>query len=160
MGNSAAFAQAVTGKTATVNLSGTVPSSLTMTVTPITANTSALPLTPGTSTTSTYIKIATITSASTNSAGGLKVNVTSSWLLESAGKTPIPITQFAEGPISSSIPWSGGPVSIYATKPLDYTYSVAAGPADDQSVYIGYSVPANQAPGLYTGSITFTATDN
>jgi len=157
MANSAAFA----GTTATVPLSGTVPSSLTITVTPITANTSALPLTPGTSYSATAggtdIKIATITAASTNSPGGLKVTATGNGRLVS-GTNFIGLSELSEN-IGSSATSSQQGRSFAAGSSFSFdlfkTVSSTAGSAPDSSIFIGYSVPANQAPGTYTGSITF-----
>jgi len=77
-----------------------VGSSLTITVTPITATTSALPLTPGTATNtslSSLVKIATLTAASTNSPNGLTVKVTSTGLLVS-GSNSIALTHLGEAP--------------------------------------------------------------
>ena len=159
MGNSAVFAQSVTGKTATVNLSGTVPSTLTITVTPTAAATN-LPLILGDLYTPTKLfRIATITAASTNSPNGLKVTVTSNGLLQS-GANSIAFVGFGEGSTALNGPSNYGFFSTYISNPLQVTKSTLAGSAPDSNIFIGYSVPANQAPGTYTGSITFTATDN
>jgi hypothetical protein len=83
--NSSAFA----GTTGTVNLSGTVPSSLTISVGTMSTATS-LALSPGTY---SNVKVGVVTGASTNSANGLKVVLSSTWALTSAsGGNPIPIT--------------------------------------------------------------------
>ena len=74
--NSSAFA----GTTGKVDLSGTVPSSLSLTVA---ASTSAasLDLTPGL--TYSDVKVATLSGARTNGTAGLKVFVSSTWVLTS-----------------------------------------------------------------------------
>ena len=78
MTKAAAFA----GPTATVNLSGTVPASLPITVSP-TSTSASIPLTPGNA--YTGIKIAAISGLLTSSGNGLKVIVTSAsnWRLVS-----------------------------------------------------------------------------
>jgi hypothetical protein len=81
--NSSAFA----GTTGTVNLSGTVPSSLTISVGTMSTATS-LALSPGTY---SNVKVGVVTGASTNSANGLKVVLSSTWALRSGGNS-IPIT--------------------------------------------------------------------
>jgi type 1 fimbria pilin len=80
MANSPAFADTKTG---TVNLSGTVATSLAMTVTPL-SNATSLAMLPGVN----YqdVKIGNITGATTNSANGFKVTVNSTWRFVSGGK--------------------------------------------------------------------------
>ncbi|MCX5965833.1 MAG: hypothetical protein NT070_22705 [Cyanobacteria bacterium] len=147
--NSPAFA----GTTGKVDLSGTVPSSLAITVTP-TSSATSMNLTPG-----SYrgVKIADITNASTNSPNGFKIIVTSSGLLVS-GANSIPLIVFVEKSPTTGI-GSGGAFSAYIANPLAVTKITSAGSAPDSSIEIGYDVPSNQAPGTYAGSITFTASD-
>ena len=148
--NSSAFA----GTTGKVDLSGTVPSSLSLTVA---ASTSAasLALSPGTY---SNVKVGVVTGASTNSANGLKVVLSSSWALTS-GSNSIAITNIGEAPgtAATSGTLSPPPVGNYT---LMSTRTSASGNATDSSIFIAYTVPTGQAPGTYTGSITFTASDN
>jgi hypothetical protein len=154
--NSPAFA----GTTGKVDLSGTVPSTLAITVTP-SANATSLSMNPG----NTYsnVKIGTLTGATTNSTNGLKVVLTSSsnWRLTS-GSNFIPITVISEAqgsnatsPTKDNITGSLGG----GGHTLSVTNTSAAGSATDSSIFISYDVFPDQAAGTYTGSITFTASD-
>jgi hypothetical protein len=157
MGNSAVFA----GTTGTVNLSGTVTSSLTITVTP-TATATALNLAPGTNltfATSNMAKIATITSLSTNSANGLKVVASTSGTLVS-GANSIAVTSYGSAGVATAVVPTGSSLLSTFTAANGYIVTSAAGSAPDYAIFIGYTVPANQPQGIYTGSITFTAVDN
>ena len=149
MANLPAFA----GTTGKVDLSGTVPSTLTITVTP-SNNASALTLSPGSY---SDIKVGAITGASTNSANGLYVTLSSSWRLTS-GSNSIAITKVGDGASSSSSPSASilNPTTVFNTI---YTRTSAAGTALDSNIFISYTVPSGQAPGAYTGSITFNAID-
>ena len=71
--------------TATVNLSGSIPYTLQMTLNPTTGGDS-LDLSVG----QRSVKIATITGATTNSENGLKVNISKSSLTSSTGLYPFP----------------------------------------------------------------------
>ena len=155
MTKAAAFA----GPTATVNLSGTVPASLPITVSP-TSTSASIPLTPGNA--YTGIKIATISGLSTSSVNGLKVIVTSAsnWRLVS-GSNFIEFGGLGEAlGTNATSPTSMRSPSHYDSNPLQLTRSSSAGNASDSSIFISYTIPPNQAPGTYTGSITFTVTDN
>ena len=90
--NSPAFAQS----TGTINLSGNIPYSLSLTLNGATAgNTNTtLSLNPGQ--TYTAVKIGTISGASSNSPNGLRVSVQSSWTLTSSTGGTIPISKFGE----------------------------------------------------------------
>ena len=149
--NSSAFA----GTTGTVNLSGTVPSSLSLTVA---ASTSAasLALSPGTY---SNVKVGVVTGASTNSANGLKVVLSSSWALTS-GSNSIAITNIGEAAGTAATSSTGNQPSPVGNYTLIGTRTSASGNATDSSIFIAYTVPTGQAPGTYTGSITFTASDN
>ncbi len=148
MANSPAFADT----TGTVNLSGTVPSTLTITVNSLTAAAS-LDLSPG----NRDAKIATITGASTNSPNGLVITVTSSnnYRLVSGNNSISFATRSAAGATASQFTHDVGTSNWV----LQQTVSTSPGPAPDSSIFISYSVPAGQAPGTYSGSITFTASD-
>ena len=160
--NSSAFA----GTTGKVDLSGTVPSSLEITVTPTSSATSMV-FNPGNN---TYdLKIANITGAATNSPNGLKVTVLSSWRLQSTSTSDyITIMAFAE---SSCIVYQGSASisnkrriqdnNLQSNVPFDLaiTNTNVAGAAQDSSLYISYNIYALAPAGTYTGSITFTATD-
>jgi hypothetical protein len=151
--NSSAFA----GTTGTVNLSGTVPSSLTISVGTMSTATS-LALSPGTY---SNVKVGVVTGASTNSANGLKVVLSSTWALTSAsGGNPIPITNIGDATGSTATSVSGNQPSPTGTYTLTSTRTTVSGNANDSSIFIAYTVPNGQAPGTYTGSITFTASDN
>jgi hypothetical protein len=155
MMNAAAFA----GTTATINLSGTIPAALPITVSP-TSTSASIPLTPGNA--YTGIKIAAISGLLTNSSNGLKVTVTSAsnWRLVS-GSNFIEFGGLGEAlGTNATSPTSMRSPSHYDSNPLQLTRSSSAGNASDSSIFISYTIPPNQAPGTYTGSITFTVTDN
>ena len=155
MMNAAAFA----GPTATVNLSGTVPAALPITVSP-TSTSASIPLTPGNA--YTGIKIAAISGLLTNSRNGLKVTVTSAsnWRLVS-GSNFIVLDRLGESQgANATSPTSLQLPSYYDSNPLQLTTSASTGNASDSSIFVSYTIPPDQAPGTYTGSITFTATDN
>jgi hypothetical protein len=149
--NSPAFA----GTTGTVNLSGTVPSSLTISVNSNPANAN-LALSPGTY---SNVKVGTITGASTNSANGLKVVASSTWTLTS-GSNSIPITSVGDAPGAAATTATVNSTSPSGNVTLQTTKTIASGDASDSSLFIGYTVPTGQAAGTYKGSITFTASDN
>jgi hypothetical protein len=154
MANSPAFA----GTSGTVDLSGTVPSNLTITVTSNPANAN-LTLTPGTY---TNVKIGVITGASTNSANGLKVVASSNWKLTSASSTSIyiPITTVGDAPGAAATTATFNSTSPSGAITLQTTKTIGSGAASDSSLFIGYTVPSGQAAGTYSGSITFTTSDN
>ena len=149
--NSSAFA----GTTGTVNLSGTVASSLAISVTP-NASATSLALSPGTY---SNVKVGAITGASTNSANGLKVVASSTWTLTS-GSNSIPITSIGDAPGAAATTATVNSTSPSGAITLQTTKTTASGTAPDSSLFIGYTVQSNQATGSYTGSITFTASDN
>jgi hypothetical protein len=158
--NSPAFADT----TGTVNLSGTVPSTLSLTVTPA-ANVGALQLTPGA--TYTGIKIATL-SASSNAEAGLRVTASSpsDWLLLCVPYAYwIPITKLGEAATTSATSPAIVKDVVLAYPSPSYTLDTTKSDfrltaAPDSSIFISYSVP-NTAPSCtYTASITFTAYDN
>ena len=151
MANSPAFA----GTTGTVNLSGTLVSTLSISVVSQ-ASASSLNLTPG----NTYsdVKIAWLYGGRTNSAAGLKVLVSSTWVLTSGSNT-IPITNIGDAPDSSSVATTKA-VTSNTPYTLNVTKTTGLGNAPDSNIFIDYSVPLGQVPGAYTGSITFTAYDN
>jgi hypothetical protein len=152
MANSSAFA----GTTGTVNLSGTVASSLTISV-GTTATATSLALSPGTY---TNVKVGVVTGASTNSANGLKVVLSSSWALTS-GSNSIAITNIGDSVNTTATTRThgtqGSPTGDYT---LVNTKTSVSGNANDSSIFIAYTVPSGQAAGTYAGSITFTASDN
>jgi hypothetical protein len=145
MANSSAFA----GTTGTVNLSGTVPYTLQMTLNPTTGGDS-LDLSVG----RRIVKIATITGAATNSENGLKVNVSTSPLISSTSGGTIVFTvgdAVGANALADRVRIADGE--------LNYTTSNARGPAPDSSIFIFYNVGGEVPPGTYTGSVTFTVTD-
>ena len=154
--NSPAFADT----TGTVNLSGTIPAALPITVSPAPAS-GSLTLTP--SNAYTPIKIATISGLSTSSVNGLKVIVTSAsnWRLVS-GSNFIAFDGLGEalGADATSSTASMRSPNYYDSNSLQLTRSSSAGNASDSSIFVSYTIPPDQAPGTYTGSITFTVTDN
>jgi len=150
--NSPAFA----GTTGKIDLSGTVGTGLSMTVNSIGGG--SLDLSPGNH---PDVKIGTITDASTNSASGLKVTVSSSWKLVS-GSNSIYIIDFADAQHATA----STPGSRINRKPsegesivVNFTNTNQAGSAYGSSYWISYIVPNGQAAGTYTGSLTFTASD-
>ena len=157
--NSPAFA----GTTGTVNLSGTVPSTLTLTVTPL-SNAATLQLTPGVN--YSGVKIATLSSASTNSGGGLRVVASGTWKLASNSNASdtISITTLGEAATTTATLANAAKSQGIAVGNNHYAISTTgttvAGNGTDSSIFIGYNVPANIPAGTYTGSITFTAFDN
>lgn len=147
MASTAAFA----GTTGTVNLSSSVPSNLSITVTPLAAA-GSLNLAP--LATVANVQVATI-AASTNSALGLKVTPTSTGLL-SSGLNTITYTigeAFTTGADLTVASVTDGTALIK-------THSSASGTARESAISVSYTVPAGQAPGVYTGFISFTAVDN
>ncbi|MEI6331059.1 MAG: hypothetical protein WCP16_17600 [Pseudanabaena sp. ELA645] len=152
MANSAAFA----GTSGTVTVTGNVASIMSMTVT-ASDSSASLELIPGTD--YSNVKIATLTGVSTNGAGGLKVSASSNWVLTSGSDT-IPITKIGDSLTSASTATTKATPSTSVASILNITKSTAGGNADSSNVYIDYSVSSTQAKGTYTGSITFTATDN
>jgi len=151
-----AISPAFAGTTGKVDLSGTVPSTLTITVTP-SSNSASLDLSPG----SRIVKIGTITGATTNSATGLKVTATSSWKLVS-GANVIAIGNFYQASGATATTHTMNHDSALPDGQaieLGYTKSTSSGLAPDSSIFIYYNVPSTQAAGNYTGSITFTAAD-
>ncbi|NMF61237.1 hypothetical protein [Pseudanabaena yagii] len=155
MTKAAAFA----GPTATVNLSGTVPAALPITLSPA-PDAGSLTLTPGNA--YTGIKIAAISGLLTNNRNGLKVTVTSAsnWRLVS-GSNFIEFGGLGEAlGANSTSPTSMQLPNYYDSNPLQLSRSSSTGNASDSSIFISYTIPPNQAPGTYTGSITFTVTDN
>ena len=151
MANSPAFA----GTTGKVDLSGTVPSNLTITVNSNPANAN-LVLAPGAY---ANVKVATITGASTNSASGLKVVLSSTWALTS-GSNSIAITNIGDAPTAAATSVAGNQPSPTGNYTLVSTRTIASGDATNSSIFIAYTVPNGQAAGTYKGSITFTASDN
>jgi hypothetical protein len=153
--NSPAFAQA----TGTINLSGNIPYSLSLTlngVTPGDTNTT-LSLNPG----QTYaaVKIGTISAATSNSPNGLRVSVSSNWTLTSSTGGIIAISSFGE---TSNIDMNGSRVEKTpppSTFDLTYTTSSAAGNAPHSGFFITYTVPTSAPPGNYAAAILFAAID-
>jgi hypothetical protein len=159
MANSPAFAD-TTGK---VDLSGTVPSTLAVTVSP-SAGASSLDLSPGTR----IAKIGTITGVATNSPSGLKVTATSTWKLVRSGAqaTDVAIGVLnvyqASGASATVHTWQlDSAPQVNQAIELIYTKSTGPGSAPDSSFFIALNLPTNYTypAGTYTGSITFTATD-
>ena len=150
--NSPAFA----GTTGKIDLSGTVPAALSMTVNSIGAG--SLDLSPGNH---QDVKIGTITDASTNSPSGLKVTVSSSWKVVS-GSNSIYIYDFADAQHADA-PTPGSRIGRQPSEGesivVNFTNTNEAGSAYGSSYWISYNVPDGQAAGTYTGSITFTASD-
>ena len=151
MANSPAFA----GTTGKVDLSGTVPSNLTITV-GSTSTATSLPLSPGTY---SNVKVGVVNGASTNSANGLKVVLSSTWALTSGGNS-IPITNIGEAAGTTATSGTVNQASPTGNYTLLSTKTTTSGNATDSSIFIAYTVPNGQAAGTYTGSITFTASDN
>ncbi|NMF61235.1 hypothetical protein [Pseudanabaena yagii] len=152
MTNSPAFA----GTTATVNLSGTLVSTLSLSVDAQTSA-SALDLTPGRN--YSDVKVAWVYGGKTNNLAGLKVLVSSTWQLTSGSNT-IPITTVGDAPDSSSVATVKTATNSSVPYTLNVTKTTTSGNAPSSMVFIDYSVPLSQVPGAYTGSITFTAYDN
>jgi hypothetical protein len=149
MANSPAFAQSTN---ATVNLSGSIPYALEMTVNPITAAAGSLDLSVGGRT----VKIATITGASTNSENGLKVGITKTPMTSSTGGTVFFSVRDAAGANADTTANITGADLTADTGELNYTKSNARGSAPDSSIFIFYNVYSETPPGTYTGSVTFT----
>ena len=142
--NSPAFA---VPDTATVNLSGSIPYTLQMTLNPTTGGDS-LDLSVG----ERSVKIATITGATTNSENGLKVNISKSSLTSSTGATiPFSVRDAPGANADTNSYLNGADGGV-----LNYTTSNARGSAPDSSIFIWYNVASDVPPGTYTGSVTFT----
>ena len=100
-----------------------------------------------------------VTGASTNSANGLKVVLTSPWALIS-GPNLIPITNIGEAAGTTATTATGNQANPGGSYILTITKTTGSGNATDSSIFIGYTVPTAQPPGTYVASITFTASDN
>jgi hypothetical protein len=152
MANSPAFA----GTTGTINLSGTIDSVLSITVSP-SANSGGLNLGNGNH---SDVTIGTVTGASSNSQNGLKVVLTSTWELKSGSNT-IPITKISEAAGYVSVPTTRVDTSTLSSigYTLVNTQTSAPGLATPSTIFIDYDVPSGQATGTYSGSITFTVSD-
>jgi phage tail sheath gpL-like len=145
LGAPAAFA-ATTGSVA---LSGTVTTTLAITVTP-TGSASTLDLSGGVK----IVKVADVAML-TNNEQGLTVSISSASLTKTGG---------------SSIPWQVTTVADAGTAPLSAAFTVASGAAYtvgssvagtlDKDLYIKYTPLALQDPGTYTGTINLTVADN
>ncbi len=137
-------------------MSGTVPSTLSLTVTP-SSSASSLELIPGMS--YTDILVATSISALTNSPAGLRVSVTSTWVLTSGSNT-IPIRRIGDALTTSPVATTNIAANSAVPYVLNVTKSTVGGNAPNSRFFIDYNVPFTQAKGNYTGLITFTASDN
>jgi phage tail sheath gpL-like len=142
-------APAFAATTGSVALSGTVTTTLAITVTP-TGTASALDLSGG----QKIVKVADVAML-TNNEQGLTVSISSASLTKTGG---------------SSIPWQVTTVADAASAPLTAAFTVASGTAYsvgssvagtvDKDLYIQYTPLALQDPGIYTGTINLTVSDN
>ena len=156
MASTAAFA----GTSGTVTLSSSVPTNLTITVSPLPAA-GALNLAP-TGNEVPYVNVAAITAASTNDPDGLNVTASGTPVGGVLTGTLSPVIGNA-APISYTVGESstatGSVTDVASNGILFHTKSSAAGSADPSSIFIKYTVPVGQLTGVYQGSITFTAAD-
>jgi hypothetical protein len=146
--NSPAFAAPTT---ATVNLSGTVGATFTLTLTPD-SNNNSLSLTPGSM--YTDIPIATVAS-STNNRNGLKIMVSSASGFKLVGTQASASIAYTLSEGAGNSPTN----NVSSGAQLQITQSSEAGAAPSSNLFISYTVPANVLQGTYTDTITFTGID-
>ena len=136
-----------------VTLNGTVPSTLTLTTSPITAAALALPLS---SPIQQIVQVADL-AISTNNEQGYTVTATSGNLTKTGGTSiAYRVTTTADG---GSIPAPG----VFAAAAANHTFASSAANAlnsNGRDLYIMYTPAALQDPGLYEGSITVSVIDN
>jgi len=151
-----AISPAFAGTTGTINLSGTIDSVLSITVSPG-ANSGGLNLGTGNH---SDVAVGFVSGASSNSQNGLKVVLTSTWELKSGSNT-IPITKISEAAGYVGVPTTRVDTSTLSSigYTLVNTQTSAPGSATASSIFIDYNVPSGQATGIYSGSITFTVSD-
>jgi hypothetical protein len=145
---------AAANTSSTVNLSGTVDSTLELTSAP-TAAATALPLNTAAQQT-VHVSDLTIT---TNNAQGYTLNVTgNSQLTKATGETPI---DFVVGSVDDA---GDGTTAVFVTpngtaQAIDSTTTAGTG-TTQQDLYIQYTPAALQDPGAYNATITLAVVDN
>jgi hypothetical protein len=135
--------------TGTVNLSGSVSSTLALTTT-ATGDASALDLSSG----EKIIQVADL-GLSTNNSTGYTLEASSGNLTNEDSVTmAYQVTTIADGGTAPAT----GDFGIASGTP--YTVSTSAAGTAAQDLYIKYTPAALQDPGTYTGSVSLTVTDN
>lgn len=151
--SSAAFAGTTTGS---VNVSGTVTSTLDMSVSS-TSGATSLALDSSAAGVKQTPQVANL-NISTNSEQGYDVSVSSGNLVDDDGVgTPIPyrVAVVADGATAADSDFNTAPGTAY-----HYQTSIANAPADGaRDLYIQYTPAALQDPGSYTATINLTVTD-
>lgn len=145
--------KAFAGTNATVEISGTVSSSLNMSTTSLSAA-SNLDLT---STTEQIIEIADL-AIDTNNSEGYILTVTSGELSKADGKTSIPfqVAVQDEGIVPDTSAFTASSGTNYT-----YTTSEANGVGNNQkSLFIKYTPATLQDPGTYNATVNLTVADN
>ena len=137
-----------------VTLNGTVPSTLTLTTSPITAAALALPLS---SPIQQIVQVADL-AISTNNEQGYTVTAATSGVLFKSGGTSI---AYQVTTTADAFPAVAG--SFTAASGADHTFASTAANApssNGRDLYIMYTPAALQDPGLYVGTITVTVANN
>jgi hypothetical protein len=139
--------------TGEVSLSGTVSSTLAITVTP-TEDASALGLDGAGSATEHIVKIADL-AISTNNEQGFLLTVSSGNIAKSGGSAiAYQVTTVADG---ASAPATG---AFLVASGESYTVSTTAAGAGNKDLYIKYTPATLQDPGNYAATVNLTVTDN
>lgn len=139
----------------TVNLSGTVSSTLTLS-TSATGDAGNLPLDGGAAGTQQIIQVADL-GINTNNEQGYTLTVTSGDLTK-AGGTAI---SYQTTTTATGVTAVTGDFAVASG--TDYTFTTSAANASgsgDRDLWVQYTPAALQDPGSYTGSITVTVADN
>lgn len=139
----------------TVNLSGTVSSTLTLS-TSATGDASALPLDGSAAGSQQIIQVADL-GINTNNEQGYTLTVTSGDLTKAGGTT----ISYQTTTTATGVTAVTGDFAIASG--TDYTFTTSAANASgsgDRDLWIQYTPAALQDPGSYTGSITVTVADN
>lgn len=144
---------ALAATTAAVPLSGTVAETLSVTAA-VDPGASSLDLDGEGSAAEHIFKVADI-SMDTNNEAGLTLTATSGALTKTGGTA-------IDYKVTSVIDTATAPISGAFTVPsgTSYTFETNAAGTSDEDLYISYTPEANQDPGVYTGSISLTVSDN
>ncbi|UJB69352.1 hypothetical protein HRE53_23830 [Acaryochloris sp. 'Moss Beach'] len=139
----------------TVNLSGTVSSTLTLSTT-ATGGASTLPLDGGAAGNQQIIQVADL-GINTNNEQGYTLTVTSGDLTKSGG------TAISYQTTTTATGVSAVTGDFAVASGLDHTFATSAANASgsgDRDLWVQYTPAALQDPGSYTGAITVTVADN
>lgn len=139
----------------TVNLSGTVSSTLTLSTTP-TVTAGSLPLDGAAANNQQIVQVADL-GINTNNEQGYTLTVTSGDLTKSGG------TAISYQTTTTATGVSAVTGDFTVASGLDHTFATSAANAaasGDRDLWVQYTPAALQDPGSYTGAITVTVADN